>query len=590
MGILLGQPLLKHYIKKCPVCKREYPYEELYALVPPHGNYCYDIIIEVGMARFRNHCQNKEIQKDIQNRYHLFLAETTINVLANSFLDYFAAVHYAKVNAINRILKASGGYVAHFDGTCEAGTDILFTAIDQLSGIVLLTSRMPSENVKDIKQFFEKCRELYGVPLATMHDLSTHISSARDEVFNKVPGLICQYHFLENVGNALFKKTYQELTTQLRKLKIKPALKSLRNGLMARIKKEFSQPLPEKEFKKFLKILNTPKLPISNLDDTDKLDKKLRQPWEPHLDSAMLTMLRKNFTYFIFRWIDDYCSELKGEYFPFDQPCFVYYQRCVKVYDLVNQLLTNSTWLKAREKQTLVNLVRILETFKKDETLLNIIHRLEKEVNIFKQLRAILRFSRPDSKSILRQRPPISTMKDVSEIDKRLKIFRTQLQKRIADNNSNDPDILRSSKILIDYLDKYYDKLVGHLVTLSGGKKIMLHRTNNISELHFADIKIGWRRKLGTKKLIRQLQAARHEEFLLANLDIQGYIDIVYDGSLDNMPYYFAKYGNKAMEIRKLRSDPEERQTIPISKKLLRKPDMLTGVVQALGGLLSCHT
>jgi hypothetical protein len=63
VGILLGQPLLKHYIKKCPVCKREYPYEELDALVPPHGNYCYDIIIEVGMARFRNHCQNKEIQK-----------------------------------------------------------------------------------------------------------------------------------------------------------------------------------------------------------------------------------------------------------------------------------------------------------------------------------------------------------------------------------------------------------------------------------------------------------------------------------------------------------------------------------------------
>jgi hypothetical protein len=118
----------------------------------------------------------------------------------------------------------------------------------------------------------------------------------------------------------------------------------------------------------------------------------------------------------------------------------------------------------------------------------------------------------------------------------------------------------------------------------------MLHRTNNISELHFADIKIGWRRKLGTEKLIRQVQAARHEEFLLANLDLQDYIDFVYDGSLDNMPYYFAKYGNKAMEIRKLRSNPEERQTIPISKKLLRKPDMLTGVVQALEGLLSCHT
>ena len=310
VGILLGQPLLQHHIKKCPVCKREYPYEKLSALVPPYGNYAYDIIIEVGNLRFRNHRQNKEIQKEIQNRYHLFLPESSINVLAHRFLDYLAAVHYARTPDIRQMINKGEGYVAHFDGTCEAGTDILFTAIDEISGFVLLTTRMPTENVKDINEFIEKCVSFFGVPLATMRDLSTHISIARDEVFDndkvKIPDLICQYHFLENVGEALFKKSHQELFQRSRKLKIKPALKSIRNGIVYRHKrstKDPSQSIMEKEFKEFL--LN-PYL----LDDPNKV---------LHLDNERLTMLRKQLTYFILRWLDDYSSELKGEYFPFDQ-------------------------------------------------------------------------------------------------------------------------------------------------------------------------------------------------------------------------------------------------------------------------------
>jgi hypothetical protein len=576
IGILLGQPLLQHHIKKCPVCKREYPYEELSALVPPYGNYAYDIIIEIGNLRFLNHRQNKEIQKEIQNRYHLFLSESSINELAHRFLDYFAAVHYARINDIRQVVDEGGGYVAHFDGTCEAGTDILFTAIDEISGFVLLTTRMPTENIKDIKKFIEKCRNFFGVPLATMRDMSTQISMARDEVFDndkvKIPDLICQYHFLENVGEALFKRSHQELFQRSRKLKIKPALKSIRNGIVYRYKrstKDASQSIMEKEFKEFL--LN-PYL----LDDTNKV---------LQLDNERLTMLRKQLTYFILRWLDDYSSELKGEYFPFDQPHLVYHRRCIKVYDLLSQLIAGFTSLKVKEKQTLQSVIRILEPCKTDEILVSSAQRLEKEVKIFEELRELLRFSSPGKKSILRQHPPVSTKNDVSKIQERLKTFLEKLKVRSIDN---DQDISNSLKIMIAYLEKYADKLVGHLITLPGGDKILLERTNNISEQHFSRAKIGWRRKLGTKKLTRQLQAARHEEFLCANLKLQKYIDVVYDGSLDNMPNYFAKYRNQALEIRNLRQKPEEKKSMPVSKNLLRQPGMLKVAFQNLEGILNC--
>ena len=140
-------------------------------------------------------------------------------------------------------------------------------------------------------------------------------------------------------------------------------------------------------------------------------------------------------------------------------------------------------------------------------------------------------------------------------------------------------------------LQKYAVKLVGHLITVPASNQvILLDRTNNIPEHRFGKNKTGWRRKLGTKKLTRQVQAARHEEFLVANLDCQNYIDAVYGGSLDNMADYFAKYCDESLQIRKLRNNREEKNTMPISKKTLRQPDMLLGAVQALGGLLGCYS
>ena len=54
------------------------------------------------------------------------------------------------------------------------------------------------------------------------------------------------------------------------------------------------------------------------------------------------------------------------------------------------------------------------------------------------------------------------------------------------------------------------------------------------------------------------------------------------------MAYYFSKYCDDSLEIRKLRNTEEDKNTMPISKKTLRQPGMLLGAVQALGGLLGC--
>ncbi len=563
-GILLGEPIVKHQIKKCPRCKREYPFEQLHQLIPPHGNYAYDIIIYVGLERFSHHRQNLEIQEQILHRFKLWLPESTINALAHQFLDYFSAVHYAKANDIDQLIKSNGGYVAHFDGTCEAGTSVLFSVIDEISQIVLLTTRMPSENIKEVKDFFTKCKSLYDHPLAIMRDLSTNYQPAIKDVFDQVVDLICQYHFLENVGKALLKKTHQQLTNIIRNLKVKTQFKSIRKKL---VQTTIDKPsISSKQLEQFIKN------PHININIILNLDK---------------TILQKHLTYIILRWLDDYSSELKGEYFPFDQPALVYYRRCVQIYDLLTQLLDNSKQLKKSQKQTLLTIARNLEPFKNDKTLLEVANRLEKQVNIFTQLRDILRFNRADKKPILRQHPPTSsTIEEVKDTEECLKKFRQDLRVK-TNSKKTDKDIKSASKKVIDYLDKYMDELVGHLLTIPGKNKvILLNRTNNLSEQHFSKTKKGWRRKLGVKKMTRHLQAARHEELLLANLDQTDYIKLVYDGSLDNMPSLFATYCNEARQIRKLRDNSQERRSLPIEKKLLRKSDVLPKVMEALGTVL----
>ena len=88
--------------------------------------------------------------------------------------------------------------------------------------------------------------------------------------------------------------------------------------------------------------------------------------------------------------------------------------------------------------------------------------------------------------------------------------------------------------------------------------------------------------------MARHVQAARHEEFLVANLDCKDYINAVYGGCLDNMADYFSKYDDDSLRVRKLRNAKEEKKTMPINKKILRQPDMLLGVFQVLGSLFGC--
>ena len=114
--------------------------------------------------------------------------------------------------------------------------------------------------------------------------------------------------------------------------------------------------------------------------------------------------------------------------------------------------------------------------------------------------------------------------------------------------------------------------------------------TNNISEHHFGAAKQGLRRKIGTKKLARMIDAMRPEELLIANLDDPAYLEILCGGSLENLATVFAQNWSAAQVIRTERRKRASNHPIPVRKKLLRDKKILSRLQEAIETVIAAAT
>lgn len=558
-GILLGEPELRHHIKSCPRCGRVWRSEDIDMLVPPAGKYAYDVVAEVGLGRFLHRRQNEQIVRRFAEEHGRDLPSGSIHHLTHAFLDGLAAVHEQHNESIAALIRSNGGWVCHLDGTCEAGTDVLFAVIDGLTGITLDTARIPAENARDIQQVVERCVERFGPPLAVMHDLSRNIERAVGHLPESVRHLVCQYHFLENVGKSLTDEHHAELTRRLRQAKICPRLRSLRGELVRCSRGTGS--ITAAQFEELLK-----------------------QPRSaPELDPIRL---RRHVAYFLLRWIDDYRADLVGERFPFDQPSLALYHRCATLHGLLRRLLARRPQL-SRAQPTLATMCNVLAPIHDDTALSTAARRLQMAVDLFGELREALRFQQQDRGAARRDREPGISLHDALGTEGRLAAFRDRLNTLTTPGSC--PEARHDAQIIIDYLDHYGSKLSGHLIELPGKEtSVLVNRTNAISEQRFSRLKTDWRRRLGTKKLARQLQAARHEEQLVANLTNEQYVQAVYGGDLGNLADRFARAAIEARQRRRERRNAGDQHAIPIARKTLREPRITQRVVGMLHKLAAC--
>jgi len=305
----IGTFIVHETVKYCPQHPDigAFKSTELPMIVPAGSNFAYNVLVEVGKLRFNETRQVAEIQLILLQKHAIKISTSEVEVLINNFLFYLTAVHEQSSDLIKQYIEKQGGYILHLDATCEGDSPKLVSSIDPVSGFVLYSAKIKSENKDDLKGFLEEIKKRLGVPLAVVSDMAEAIKSAVKSVFGDIAHYICHFHFLQAIGLTLFDNECSALRKALSKAAISGSLKTMR-----------------------LKMGN-------KFDDITirEIETFLEKP-EQFGKTLIASQLS---VYYLIVWILDYASNSDGYGFPFDHRHLNYYNRLKTAYSLIKEVI-----------------------------------------------------------------------------------------------------------------------------------------------------------------------------------------------------------------------------------------------------------
>ena len=198
---------------------------ELARRVPSRQRYGYDLIVQVGLARYLAGRQREEIRAELREQGGIKLSAGTVSQLCDRFLCCLEALHRLRVPQLRAAM--GDGYPLHLDATCDRGKGGLFVCLDGWRGWVLLAARIASERQDILRPLVKQTVAWFGEPIATVRDLGEAGARAVEPLRKRgIPDLVCHYHFLGAVGKQLFDKPYALLRTVLRTTNLRSDLRA----------------------------------------------------------------------------------------------------------------------------------------------------------------------------------------------------------------------------------------------------------------------------------------------------------------------------------------------------------------------------
>ena len=119
--------------------------------------------VEVGRSVFQRYRSAKEIGEELAIK-NVFLSDSEVYFLTKKFLTYLGMAHRQSGPGIREHMRENGGYILHIDGTCDGGSPHLIAVIDAISGFVLDSIKIPTENSDQIIPMLKSLKEIYGIP------------------------------------------------------------------------------------------------------------------------------------------------------------------------------------------------------------------------------------------------------------------------------------------------------------------------------------------------------------------------------------------------------------------------------------------
>jgi len=523
----IGRFNVHETIKCCDACDKIYSSGELRKLVPHLCRFGFNVLVHVGKTLFVENRTEKQIQCELENR-GIPISIRQIGYLGKKFIVYLALAHKESQERIRELLSSKGGYILHLDGTCEADSPHLMSALDEVAKIVLGNIKIPSEKADNIIPFLLQIKQAYGIPIALVHDMGTGILSAVKKVFPNVADFICHYHFLRDIGKDLLGFEYAMIRNALKKHSIRSLLRKIAGALKEEIE-------------------TNPELTKSLYSYLQFQGKATQQSFPAVL------------AYILVHWILDANSESNGYGFPFDRPHHVFYQRLHSVKAAIKIFPA-----KMKKDRCIAQLDRSLGRVLNDRDLKKIVSRMEEKANIFDQLREAMRIAVSEGKKGLNDDGDDTDIKTIKE-----KVTSFRNSEKIKAAALKDIDY----KKMVKQIDKYWEKLFADpiMITTSKGEQISIQpqRTNNILERFFRDLKRMYRKKGGNKTLNRTLKAIIADTPLVKNLLNQEYMKILLNGK-DTLEERFAEIDAKLVQQELKGIEAKQNKISQRMKKLLR--------------------
>jgi len=532
----IGTFKARETVKVCQKCGRIHRSKQLCRLVAPSCNFGYDVLVYVGNAIFLHHLPDLVIAEQL-SRKNIHISASEIAYLGKKFIAYLTLAHRNSASRIKNAMSSNGGYILHLDATYEENSPLLMCGLDSIMQIVLGNAKMRSEKSDTIIPFLHDIKDLFGQPLALVHDMSAGIIKAVGKVFPNTLDFICQFHFLRDIGKDLLEKEYGCIRKRLKHHGISSILYRRMHSLKRKVNDKWQ------------------------LIDFVKSDQ------QPPLQYKELIKHMPIFEAFsLIYWALDGKKQGNGYGFPFDRPHFEFVKRLKTIHDKLDRLRKIQLRGTFKDNVVLHKIYFDISPVINDKSLWKSVEALEVEIKTFENLREVLQIAPATRKKGLND-DGLAT--SVSTIKKGVKEFKKTI------TNANGYKNNKLHQEMIKQINKYWEKLFADPIkvqTPEGTKLIQPQRTNNLAERNFRDLKRGYRKKTGNGSLGKILRSMLANTPLVKNLKNENYMKILLNGK-SNLEDLFAEID--AAQIRnELKAAQNIFEKIPAKfKELIGKPD-----------------
>ena len=475
--------------------------ECLFEIVKPKRTFGHDIAVYIGKHRFIKHRTIEQIIKRLSRKYGITISQGEVSYQSKRFLISLKCLHDLNAEKLLSRIEQQGGYILHIDGTSAEDSDHLFAALDGISGFVLLSSRIRSENKKELVEILNELKERFGEPLLIIKDMAQGVENACREVFPFVAIVECHFHFCRDVGLELFDPYYSEFRKLMNDLKLKLDLKRILKGIQSTCKEHGYH------LKSILKAIAAGK---KDGFDKDALTLALIY------DNVQKTLKNKR--------------DRTGLGLPFDLPLVDLYRNCLVSAPLIRRLLI--TYAQSDRMNPLLHrLDTLLKGLSEQPTatarrLSELNHMIFEVSALFSKLRTILRL-RCNGRTPLSDPLP-SSLSEQQAIHKDLTTFKQALRKELDQVNC---PLQREKQIIFDHLARHLDKLELPVIEIwdgAGVRVLDLSRTNNLVEQHFRFLKRSGRKRHGRSDIGLDLNEYGPYLSYVENLGHDGYLESMF--------------------------------------------------------------